>query len=102
MGVALMRVVRLILVGAVLGVSLVTVGPVGCGRPKPAQPSSTEVQEFQNAMNDGDAAIVDRLLSAKPGLVNVRDSQGRTPLRQARDRDDAELIQVIERHGGKE
>ncbi len=73
---------------------------VGCRKSPPPAPSATEVQEFQNALSDGDAAIVDRLLSAKPGLVNVRDAQGRTPLAQARLRDDAEMIQVIKRHGG--
>jgi len=88
---------------AIAGALCVTgLGPVGCGKRAPNPPSATEVQEFQNALNDGDAAIVDRLLSAKPGLVNARNSEGRTPLAQARARDDAEMIQVIERHGGKD
>lgn len=96
------RAIRLILAVVLIAGPWVIVGPTGCSKPRPAVLNATEIQEFQNAMNDGDAAIVDRLLSAKPGLVNVRDAQGRTPLQQARERDDAELIQVIERHGGKE
>ena len=74
----------------------------GCRKPAPTPPSATEVQEFQSALNDGDAAIVDRLLSAKPGLVHVRDAQERTPLAIAKLRDDTEMEQVIRRHGGKE
>jgi len=74
----------------------------GCGRSAPVRPSQQETQEFQTALTDGDAAIVDRLLSAKPALANVRDQQGKTPLKYARERGDEELAQVIERHGGKE
>jgi hypothetical protein len=94
---------RLLSLGlALLAAACVAIAVPGCGKPKPQPPSATEVQEFQNALNDGDAAIVDRLLSAKPGLVNIRDSQGRTPLAQAKAREDSEMVQVIERHGGKE
>jgi hypothetical protein len=75
---------------------------IGCATKPPAPPSTHEVQEFQDAVNDGDSAIVDRLLSAKPGLVNVLDAQGRTPLGQARARNDDEMVEVLRRHGGKE
>jgi ankyrin repeat protein len=59
------------------------------------------VQEFRSALKDGDAAIVDRLLSAKPGLVNVKDETGRTPLADAEARGDDEMVQVLKRHGAK-
>jgi ankyrin repeat protein len=74
----------------------------GCGKPAPALPTQQETQEFHSALMDGDAAIVDRLLSAKPALANARDQQGKTPLAHARERGDDELAHVIERHGGKE
>lgn len=77
-------------------------GVVSCSRQPAPPPSQQEVQEFRNALNDGDAAIVDRLLSAKPGLVNVRDENGKTPLALARQRGDEEMAQVLLRHGGKE
>lgn len=73
---------------------------IGCAKSPPPPPSQQEVQEFRNALDDGDAAIVDRLLSAKPGLVNVRDESGRTPLARAEERGDDEMVQVLERHGG--
>lgn len=72
----------------------------GCAKSPPPPPSQQEVQEFRNALNDGDAAIVDRLLSAKPGLVNVRDESGRTPLAVAEEKGDEEMAQVLRRHGG--
>jgi len=74
---------------------------VGCSRPAPQPPSEQEVQEFRSALKDGDAAIVDRLLSAKPGLVNVKDETGRTPLADAEARGDDEMLQVLRRHGAK-
>ncbi len=85
---------------AAVAIAVVGLWGGGCSKSAPPPPSSTEVQEFRNALNDGDAVIVDRLLSAKPGLVNIRDEQGRTPLAQARARDDSEMVEVIRRHGG--
>lgn len=70
--------------------------------PPPAKVSDQEASEFRNAIYDGDAAIVDRLLTAKPGLVNVRDENGKTPLAIAKERGDDDVVQVLLRHGAKE
>ncbi len=75
---------------------------IGCGHPKAAPPTAQETQEFQSALQDGDPMIVDRLLSAKPGLVNQPDSGGKTPLAIAREKGNEELAGVIKRHGGHE
>lgn len=88
-----------------LGLCILLCAPVflgGCRKatPPPA-PSAHEIQEFRDALRDGDAAIVDRLLAARPGLVNVRDEQGRTPLAEAMERGDEEMVQVLRKHGGQ-
>ena len=71
-----------------------------CGRKAAAPPSANDVQEFHSAVQDGDAAIVDRLLRAKPELVNVRNAAGETPLAAARKQPDSEVAEVIKKHGG--
>lgn len=75
---------------------------VGCGQRKAEAPSETEKTEFFSAVQDGDAMIVDRLLSAKPGLANVRNAQGETALTIATRANNEELAAVIRRHGGRE
>lgn len=88
-----------------LGLLLVILGiaVVGCGRRQaPSAPSAHEIQEFTSAVNDGDAAIVDRLLSAKPGLVNVRLESGKTAVAVAREKGDSQMEDVLKRHGGHE
>lgn len=77
----------------------------GCGGKKTAQESSsnpTEVKEFFDAVNDGDANIVSRLLKAKPYLANAKNEQGQTPLAVAKTKGDEELISTIQKAGGKE
>ena len=77
----------------------------GCGGKKAAPESSsnpTEVKEFFDAVNDGDASIVSRLLKAKPYLANAKNDQGQTPLAVAKAKGDEELISAIQKAGGKE
>lgn len=75
---------------------------LGCGRKPQADPlTETEITEFFSAVQDGDATIVDRLLSAKPALANARNSQGQTPLAIAQQASNDDLVSVIKRHGGK-
>lgn len=97
---------RLAVRGRVATLALALLGGMallqGCKPSPPQPPSAHEVQEFRNAVNDGDALIVDRLLAAKPGLVNVRDETGKTPLTVARERGDDEMAQVLSRHGGRD
>jgi len=71
-----------------------------CGKPQP--PTQTEIQEFHAAVLDGDEAVVDRLLRAKPQLVNVPDAQGETPLKIAEQRGNDALVDVLKKHGGHE
>lgn len=75
---------------------------VGCGKSEAPPPSQVEVQEFFAAVQEGDAAIVDRLLKAKPNLANVKNSAGETPLQIARKHNNEELAEVLEKHGAKE
>jgi hypothetical protein len=75
----------------------------GCGGKKAAQESNpTEVKEFFDAVNDGDANIVARLLKAKPYLANAKNESGQTPLAVAKTKGDEELISAIQKAGGKE
>jgi ankyrin repeat protein len=81
-----------------------TVLLAGCSPSKaPAQTlTAQEKSEFQTALLDGDATIVGRLLSAKPGLVNAPNDAGETPLKVANRMGNQELADVIKRHGGRE
>jgi ankyrin repeat protein len=74
----------------------------GCGRSQPPPPSANEVQEFHSAVQEGDPAVVDRLLRAKPGLVNVPDSTGKTALKIANEQNNQELADVLKKYGGHE
>ena len=73
-----------------------------CGRKAPAPPTSTEVQEFFAALQDGDASIVDRLLRAKPELANAHNSAGESALAVAKRQTESDVADVIRRHGGHE
>lgn len=75
---------------------------VGCGKAKTEAPSANDVTEFHAAVQDGDAAIVDRLLKAKPALVNSPNQNGETPLKVAKQKSNDELAEVIQKHGGHE
>jgi ankyrin repeat protein len=76
----------------------------GCGkREEPqAQANPTEVKEFWDAMNDGDATIIDRLLKAKRYLANAKNESGQTPLAFAKSQSNDELARVIQKAGGRE
>ena len=52
------------------------------------------------AIRAGEAATVDRLLTAHPALANARDEEGSTPLSAAVDAHRAALIPSLLRHGG--
>lgn len=71
------------------------------GRRSPAPLSDIERREFASALQDGDPAVVDRLLSAKPALTSTPLESGQTPLQFAVGKGDQELADVIRRHGGK-
>jgi len=74
----------------------------GCGKKAPPQMSQNDIQEFHAAVQDGDAAIVDRLLSAKPALVNAKNAAGETPLTVAKRQSESDVADTIRKHGGKE
>ena len=73
---------------------------VGCKRAAPTPPTEQERTEFFAAVNEGDAAIVDRLLSAKPNLANAPNDRGETPLKVAEQAGNDELATTIRKHGG--
>lgn len=75
---------------------------VGCKRSAAPPPSDQERTEFFAAVQEGDATIVDRLLSAKPNLANVKNDSGETPLKVAEKADNQELADTIRKHGGHE
>jgi hypothetical protein len=75
---------------------------LGCGKSKVEAPSANDVTEFHNAVQEGDATIVERLLSAKPNLVNAPNERGETPLKVAKQKNNDELADVITKHGGHE
>jgi len=77
-------------------------GFAGCGKAKTVPPSANDISEFQTAVQDGDAMVVDRLLKAKPALVNVPNQNGETPLKVAKQKNNDELADVIKKHGGHE
>lgn len=86
-----------------IGLSAAAVlGMMGCGKRKVEPPSETEESEFQTAVQDGDADIVDRLLRAKPALVNIPDSTGKMPLTVANEKGATELADVLRKHGAHE
>lgn len=92
--------VRWILALALAGVMLASL--YACGGRKGAAPlTDIEKREFASALQDGDPAIVDRLLSAKPALASAPLESGQTPLQFASGKGDQELADVIKRHGGK-
>lgn len=76
----------------------------GCGGkpPAPPSPTSNEVQQFHEAVKDGDVEIVRRLIAAKPYLVNARNEQGVSPLQAAKQGGNDELAALIKEKGGKE
>lgn len=74
----------------------------GCGKKSATPPSAHEVQEFHAAVLDGDAAIVDRLLRAKPDMANARNAAGETPLAVAKKQPESDVADVIKKHGGHE
>ena len=86
----------------IFAVCVLAVGISGCGKAKTVPPSANDVAEFQTAVQDGDAMVVDRLLKAKPALVNVPNQNGETPLKVAKQKNNDELADVIKKHGGHE
>ncbi len=75
---------------------------VGCKRSAPPPPTEQERTEFFAAVQEGDATIVDRLLSAKPNLANVKNDRDETPLKVAEKAANQELADTIRKHGGHE
>ena len=88
------RVLTLIIIATLL--------PIGCGKKPPAQLSANDIQEFHAAVQDGDATIVDRLLRAKPALVNAKNAAGETPLAVAKRQTESDVADTIHKHGGRE
>jgi ankyrin repeat protein len=74
---------------------------VGCKRSAPPPPTEQERTEFFAAVQEGDATIVDRLLSAKPNLANAKNDQGQTALSVAQQAGNDELAETVKRHGGR-
>ena len=77
----------------------------GCGGGKPSappDPTSNEVVQFHEALNDGDVDIIRRLIAAKPYLVNARNAQGVSPLQVAQRQGNEEMATLIREKGGKE
>lgn len=77
-------------------------GLMGCGKKAPQEANPTEVKEFFDAVNDGDADVVARLLKAKPYLANVKNESGQTPLTVAKQKSNEELVDAIKKGGGRE
>ena len=85
------------------GLALALVTIAGCGKKQEAPASNpTEVKEFFDAVNDGDADVVARLLKVKPYLANARNAEGQTPLSVAKQKSNDELVEAIQKAGGKE
>ena len=80
-------------------------GLAGCGGKKPEaapDPKSNEVQQFHEALRDGDVEIVRRLIGAKPYLVNAANEQGLTPLKVAQQAGNEELATLLKEKGARE
>ena len=86
---------------ALLG-CVVVVGAAGCSKSTVEPPNQTEISEFQTALQDGDADIVDRLIKAKPSLVNTPDPSGKMPLTVANEKGATEVADVLKKHGAHE
>jgi ankyrin repeat protein len=67
----------------------------GCGKAEAPPPTATEVSEFFNAVQDGDAEIVSRLLKAKPGLASAKNENGETALQVAESRGLDEVAEAL-------
>ena len=74
----------------------------GCGKPVAKTVTPHEVSEFHSVVRDGDALIVERHLAAKPGLVNARDENGKSPLAAAREAGHDDVADVLRKHGAAE
>jgi ankyrin repeat protein len=88
-----------------LSLVLTALVTAGCGGGKPQAPpdaSSTEVQEFHAALQDGDAEIIRRLVAAKPYLVNARNKEGVSPLQAAQRQNNEEVADLLRQKGAKE
>ena len=83
-------------------IAVLSLLPFGCGKKPPPALSQNDVQEFHAAVQDGDAAIVDRLLRAKPALVNAKNAAGETPLAVAKRQTESDVADTIRKHGGRE
>lgn len=84
-----------------LAASLVLV-LAGCGKPAAKTVTAHEVSEFHSVVRDGDAAIVERHLAAKPGLANAKDENGKSPLAAAREAGHDDVADVLRKHGAAE
>lgn len=77
----------------------------GCGKKAPPEDTAAranEVSQFFSAVQDGDAAIVQRLIQAKPYLVNAKDAQGDTALKVAEQKGNDEVADVLRKNGARE
>ena len=74
-----------------------------CGHKSAApDPGSREVTEFHAAVLDGDADVLERLIRAKPFLVNAKNANGETPLRVATQKGNQEVADLLRKHGAHE
>ena len=85
-----------------LAAALAAAALIGCGKKAPQESNPTEVKEFFDAVNEGDATIVSRLLQAKPYLANAKNADGQKPLAVAKQKGDEDLISAIRKAGGTE
>ena len=76
---------------------------LGCGKKVEQQEANpNEVKEFFDAVNDGDADVVSRLIKAKPYLANAKNESGQTALAVAKQKGNEELAEAIRKAGGTE
>ena len=88
------------LVPVLAALSLAAIG--GCGHKGSApDPGSREVREFHAAVEDGDADVIERLIRAKPFLVNAKDENGETPLATATRKGNQEVADLLRKNGAK-
>jgi ankyrin repeat protein len=69
---------------------------LGCAKPK-TPPSATEINQFLQAVVDGDVAEVKQFLSTRsnPELVGAKGHKGRTPLHEAAGRGNVEIMKML-------
>ena len=73
----------------------------GCGKHAAPQATPTEISNFFDALQEGDAEIVSRLLNEKHYLANTKNQNGETPLQVAKKKGNQELVDVLKKNGAE-